>query len=41
MDSLNDDVNAIRGSFAEKPKRAIEPRQNKSVITKRKDEEEK
>ena len=41
MDSLNDDVNAIRDSFAEKPKRAIEPRQNKSVITKRKDEEEK
>jgi len=41
MSSLNDDI-AIRDSFAEKPKaRPVEPKQDESIITKRKDEGEK
>ncbi|SFV54108.1 Twin-arginine translocation protein TatB [hydrothermal vent metagenome] len=39
MNSLNDDVNAIRDSFAEKPKATpIEPKQDESIVIKRKDE---
>ncbi len=41
MSTLNDDVNAIKDSFAEKPKANVEPRQDTSAITKRKDEGEK